>query len=98
MLVDGASADKPSTKQFAALLEALKVDRSVLVALSDSRSAEARSARNLENVSLTQIDRLNVFDLLNHRYVVAHKDAFEAYLEKFVNHAPLPTRANAEAA
>ncbi len=88
-LIDAPAGDTPSTKGFAKLLDALKIDRSVLVALADVTSAEAKSARNLESASVTQIDRLCAFDLLNHRYVLAHKDAFEAYLEKFVNHAPV---------
>ena len=79
-VADGPSFDKPSTKQFAGLLAALKIDRSCLVALADVRTAEARSAKNLDSVDTTQIDRLNAFDLLNHRYLVAHKDAFEAYI------------------
>ncbi len=79
-VIDGLSYDKPSTKQFASLLAALQVDRSCLVALADTRTPEARSAANLEQVSLTQVDRLNAFDVLNHRYLVADKAAFEAYI------------------
>lgn len=79
-LVDQLSFDKPSTRQFGELLKALKVDRSCLVALADTRGHEARSARNLENVNVTQVDRLNAFDLLNHRYLLAEKSAFEAYI------------------
>ncbi|MEO1235584.1 MAG: 50S ribosomal protein L4 [Planctomycetota bacterium] len=81
-LIEAPNFDKPSTKQFASLLSALQVDRSCLVALVDAASAEAKSAQNLESVSTTQIDRLNAFDLLNHRYLVAHKDDFEAYVTK----------------
>ncbi|MEM6459978.1 MAG: 50S ribosomal protein L4 [Planctomycetota bacterium] len=87
-LIDAGHAfDKPSTKQFASLLSALKVDRSCLVALADAASPEAKSAANLESVSTTQIDRLNAFDLLNHRYLVAHKDAFEAYVNRVAERA-----------
>lgn len=82
LIEDGGKFDKPSTKQFASLLSALQVDRTCLVALADVTSTEARSAKNLDNISTTQIDRLNAFDLLNHRYLVAHKDAFEAYVTK----------------
>lgn len=81
-LVDSLTFDKPSTKQFASLLSALKIDRSCLVALADTRLPAGRSAKNLDNVSLTQIDRLNAFDLLNHRYVLVDKAAFEGYLNK----------------
>ncbi len=82
-LIDGVAYDKPSTKQFKTLLASLQVDRSCLVALADTRGNEAKSASNLENVSLTRVDRLNAFDVLNHRYLVADKAAFEAYLASF---------------
>lgn len=81
-LVDAPNFSKPSTKQFASLLSALNVDRTCLVALADVTSPEAKSAKNIDSISTTQIDRLNAFDLLNHRYLVAHKDAFEAYVTK----------------
>ena len=87
-LVDAASFEKPSTRQFQQLLQALGIDRSCLLALADVRSPEAISARNIDQVTLTQIDRVNVFDLLNHRYLLAHKDAFEACLERMTAEMP----------
>ena len=81
-IVDGLTFDSPSTKKFATLLEKLQIDRSCLVALADTRTHEARSAANLDGVHLTQIDRLNVFDLLNHRYLLTRKADFEAYLAR----------------
>lgn len=79
-LVDGLNFDTPSTKQFAKLLQNVGVDHRCLLALDDTRSSTGLSARNLEDVTLTQIDRLNAFDLLNHRYLLADKASFEAYL------------------
>ena len=87
-LVDAPAADAPSTKAFIRLMAALGVDRTCLVALADTRTAEAKSARNVPGVTVTRSEQLNVFELLNHRYLVMHKDAFEAYLAKFVNDAP----------
>jgi len=74
--------DKPSTKAFSDLIHALEIDRTCLVAFSDTRGAAAKSAANLEHVDLTQIDRLNAFDLLNHRYLVAEQAAFEDYIAR----------------
>ncbi|MEX0655898.1 MAG: 50S ribosomal protein L4 [Phycisphaeraceae bacterium] len=84
-LVDNLSFDKPSTKQFGTLLQALKIDRSCLVALADTTTHTGHSTRNIDAVTLTQIDRLNAFDLLNHRYVLAEKDAFEQYLGRITD-------------
>ncbi len=81
-LLDKIQFGKPSTKQFSQLLASLQIDRSVLVALSSTQGHEARSAKNLDNVTLTHIDRLNAFDLLNHHYVIAEKDALAAWVEK----------------
>ena len=81
-LVEGFGFEAPSTKAFAGLLAGLKVDRNCLFALSDTRGVEARSARNMSDVTTTHIDRLNVFELLNHRYLVADRAAFEAYVQR----------------
>lgn len=72
-LIDGLAAgfDKPSTAKFKELLSSVKVAQSCLVALADTRTPAALSARNIPDATVTQIDRLNVFDLLNHRYLVA---------------------------
>jgi large subunit ribosomal protein L4 len=81
-LIDALSFTKPSTKEFATLLETLKIDRSVLVALGDTRTSEAKSAKNLDQVSLTLIDQINVFDLLNHRFFLAEKSALAGWIQR----------------
>jgi large subunit ribosomal protein L4 len=81
-VVDTLGFDKPSTKQFAALLDALKIDRSCLLALADTRTAPARSAANLDNIKLTRIDQLNAFDLLSNRYVLAERAALQGWIDQ----------------
>lgn len=81
-LIDKFSFDKPNTKKFAKLLETLKIDRTCLVALPSTVGHEARSAQNLAHVSVKLVDHLNVFDLLNHRYLVADKMALEAWIKR----------------
>lgn len=80
-LIDQLSFDQPSTKQFAQLMASLEIDRSCLLAIGDTRGNAARSAANLKEVGLTRIDRLNAFDLLNHRYLLADKNAFLAWID-----------------
>lgn len=81
------SFEKPSTKQFAQLIQRLGIDRSCLLALADTRTNLAISARNVEQISITRIDRLNVFDLLNHHYLLAGRDDFAAYYQRLVAQA-----------
>ena len=73
--------ESPKTKEFKAILDAVGVNRSCLVAVdSDNRNA-AVSARNLENVDTIRVDQLNVFELLNHRFLVVDKASIEAFLD-----------------
>ena len=81
-LVDHLTFAKPSTKQFAQLLEKLKIERSCLVALADTRGHEARSAVNLPHVRVARIDHIDVFTLLNHRFLLTDKATLAGYLER----------------
>lgn len=83
-LIDSFGFDKPSTKQFAGLLDALNIDRTCLVAVAQSGGPEASSAANLPHIHLTLIDRLNAFDLLNHRYLLTDKDTLAGWISRAV--------------
>jgi len=79
-IVDLDFAD-PKTKEFKAILDAVGVDRSCLVAVDSENRNAAVSARNIANVDTIRIDQLNVFELLNHRYLVVDKASMEAFLD-----------------
>lgn len=81
-LLDKLAFEKPSTKQFAGLLETLKIDRSCLLALSDTRTHQARSASNLDQVSVSRVDQINVFSLLSHRFLLAEKAALQNWIDQ----------------
>ena len=72
--------DAPKTKDMKSVLDANGIDRSCLIALSTENKNAALSARNIENVDTIRVDQLNVFELLNHRYLVVGKDAIESFL------------------
>ncbi len=74
-IVESLDFETPSTKQMVRLLESLKIDRTCLLALADTRSPSARSAANVASVHLTRVDRLNAFDVLNHRYLLVERQA-----------------------
>jgi large subunit ribosomal protein L4 len=75
--------DKPQTKAFASVLQACGVDRSCLVALGGTNENARLSARNLANVTVTRIEQLNAFDLLNHRFVVVDQASLKAFIDGF---------------
>lgn len=97
-LVDDFKFDQPSTKSFNLLLNSLKIDRSCLFASASIQSPAARSAQNLLDVSLTHIDRLNVFDLLNHWFVLSDRKTFETYLNRLSDHPALSLQSGVQGA
>jgi len=79
-LVDDLSFDEPNTRRFASLLSALQINRSCLVALDTTKGAAAQSARNVPDVDVTLVDHLNVFDLLNHRFLLIQRSQLETWI------------------
>lgn len=78
--IDSLAFDSPKTRDLKAMLEALGVDRSCLLALDAANRSAALSARNLPDVDAIRIAQLNVFELLNHRYLVVDRASLEAFL------------------
>jgi large subunit ribosomal protein L4 len=72
---------QPQTKAFAAVLKTIGIDRSCLVALDGGNENARLSARNIDNVTVTRIEQLNAFDLLNHRFMVVDKASLQAFID-----------------
>jgi large subunit ribosomal protein L4 len=79
--VDSLAFDTPKTGAFTSLLQALGVNRTCLVALDPSNRNAALSARNCDDVDTIRVEQLNVFELLNHRFLVIDKASLEAFLD-----------------
>ncbi|MCH3904800.1 MAG: 50S ribosomal protein L4 [Lactobacillus sp.] len=72
-LVDKLTLDAPKTKEFAAVLNNLKIDGKVLV-VSDDKNVQL-SARNLANVKVVPVNGLNIVDAVNYDQLVLTQDA-----------------------
>ena len=79
-IVDTLGMNEPKTRAFLDFLEAIKVDRSALVAVKSENEALRRSAKNVDTVTTINPDQLNCFELLNHRFLVITKADLQAYL------------------
>lgn len=79
-VVDRMAFDTPSTKGMAGMLNALGINRTVLVALPEGAVNARLSARNIDDVTLCRSDQLTAWNLLNSRFVVIEKAELEAYL------------------
>lgn len=78
---DELGFDQPRTKVFQALLDAVGVNRSCLVALDPANRTAALSARNLAGVTTIRVDQLNAFDLLNHRFLIVDRASLQSFVE-----------------
>ena len=70
----------PRTREFLGLMNAVGIDRTCLVAIDGGNLNARYSARNIANVDVIRADQLNVFDLLNHRYLIVDKASLEGFL------------------
>lgn len=79
-VIDALDFKKPRTAAFRKMLDAIGVNRTCLVALDRANVNAILSARNVEDVRTIRWDQLNVFDLLNHRFLVIARADLEAFL------------------
>lgn len=83
-IVDRIAFEKPKTSAFLAFLEALKIDKTAYVALSNdpAKASFARlSARNVDGVTLGRADTMTAFNMLGSRYLVIERGELEAWLK-----------------
>ncbi|NEZ44476.1 50S ribosomal protein L4 [Paenibacillus alvei] len=83
IVIDSLALNTPKTKEFAAVLNNLKVDRKALVVLPDYNDNVALSARNIPSVKLVAADGVNVYDVLRHEKLIITKDAVQKVEEVF---------------
>jgi large subunit ribosomal protein L4 len=72
--------ETPRTGDLQAVLEALGVNRTCLLALDPANRNAVLSARNLADVDAVRIEQLNAFELLNHRFLVVDKASLVAVI------------------
>ena len=74
IVLDELKFDAVKTKEFAKVLDALKVEKALVVLDSMDQNA-ILSARNIPSVKTTQVGELNTYDVMKYATVVATKKA-----------------------
>ena len=82
LIIDGLSFDAPKTKQMAAIVENLKINRSCLLTLAERNSNVFLSSRNLPDLTICIAEELNAFDVATRQKMLITKDALTALLDK----------------
>ncbi len=80
VVVEGLSLQKPRTKDFAEILNNLKIERSCLVSVSKCDDNLYKSARNIPRVAIMPVAELNAGDICSHHKMLFTKEAFLSVL------------------
>ncbi len=81
IVLDQLTFAAPKTKEFAGVLNNLKVDRKALVVTANYEDNVALSARNIPGVKFVAADGINVLDVLKHDKLIITKEAVEKVQE-----------------
>jgi large subunit ribosomal protein L4 len=79
-VVNEIKLEQPKTKLMAAVLKALGIDRTCLLALHGRDEQVVRSARNLDRTTLTTVSQLNAWDIMQKRTLLMTKAGFQELL------------------
>jgi len=82
VIVDELNFEKPKTRDFANILNNLKIERSCLVTISNYNDNVYRSARNIPRVAVMPAAELNAGDICSHHKMLFTKEAFLSVLTK----------------
>ncbi|RAV10256.1 50S ribosomal protein L4 [Paenibacillus contaminans] len=77
IVLDQLALAQPKTKEFANILNNLKVERKALVVASQFDDNVALSARNIPGVKFVSAEGINVLDVLVHDKLIITKDAVQ---------------------
>ena len=83
IVVDKIEMNEIKTKTFRQFLEAVKADGKAVVVTPEVNANVVKSARNLPGVLTTPAKLINVYDLVNAKYLVVDKDALAVIEEVF---------------
>ena len=83
IVLDELNFAAPKTKQVVGMLDSLKVGVKTLIVLADKNENVERSARNIEGVTTTLVNTLNVYDILNCDKFIITKEAAEKVMEVY---------------
>ena len=83
VIVDEIKLPAPKTKEMAKVLAALKLDKRVLLVVTDADADVVRAANNLENVKTLPSSQINVYDVVANTKLLATKAAITKIEEAY---------------
>ncbi len=81
LVVDGLKLKEPKTKEALAIIQNLKLDSALFVDDRENKNLFL-STRNIPKVKTVHTAQVNVYDVLNYKWLVLTKRAFDSLTEK----------------
>lgn len=84
IVVEDFSFDKPKTKEFVSLMDALKLNgKKILLLTGKNETNVYKSGRNINKVSIMEASKASTYDILNNQILVLQKTAVDAIAQTF---------------
>lgn len=83
VVIDSISLDKYKTKRICNMLSAVGVEGKALIVLPEVNDKVIKSSRNIEGVKTSQVNTLNVYDILNAGKLVIDKECISKIEEVY---------------
>lgn len=83
IVLNDLSLDSISTKNAKTILEAIKADKTVYIAVAEANENVYKSFRNIEGVKVVVVNNMNVYDLIRHNTLVITEAAVKKAEEVF---------------
>ena len=84
IVVEDFSLEKPKTKDFTGILEALKIDGKKVLMLTHTFNDQVyRSGRNIPKVKVLEANKASTYDILNNQVLVLQKSAVKVIEDTF---------------
>ncbi|TWM99461.1 50S ribosomal protein L4 [Bacillus licheniformis] len=77
IVLEDLNLDAVKTKEMAAILKGLSIEKKALIVTADANETVELSARNLPGVTVVEANGINVLDLVGHEKLVMTKAAVE---------------------
>ncbi len=78
IVIDNIAVAAPKTKEMVKFLDAFKLDKTVLVVMSNADENVRRASANLAKVTTIPVEQLNTYDVVRNAKIVLSKTAVEA--------------------
>ena len=83
VVIDNLKLKEVKTKIMSKALESLKLKGSILVGFCKDEKKSKKASRNIPKVENIDVENLNVFDILNHKYLVISEEGIKFLESKY---------------